>query len=66
MRTIAYDAGRDVVFDVTRWGSKDLTAAEVEAHAADQVTRLVVGPASPDPQVQRRDLTVFAERIGLI
>src|SRR5260370_6754276 len=66
MRSIAKDAGRDVVFDVTRWGSKDLTAAEVEAHAADQVTRLVIGPASLDPQVQRADLTAFAERVGLI
>jgi hypothetical protein len=43
-----------------------LTAVEVEAHAADQVTRLVVGPASLDPQVQRQDLTAFAERVGLI
>jgi len=66
MRSIAKEAGRDVVFDITRWGSKDLTAAEVEAHAADQVTRLVVGPASLDPQVQRHDLTAFAERVALI
>ncbi len=66
MRSIAKDGGRDVEFDVTRWGSKDLTAAEVEAHAADQVTRLVVGPASLDPNVRRDDLTAFAERVGLI
>ncbi|HVC77515.1 MAG TPA: TIGR03619 family F420-dependent LLM class oxidoreductase [Candidatus Micrarchaeaceae archaeon] len=66
MRSVAKDAGRDVVFDITRWGPKDLTAAQVEAHAADQVTRLVVGPASLDPQVQRDDLTAFAERLGLI
>jgi probable F420-dependent oxidoreductase len=66
MRTTAKDNGRDVVFEVTRWGSKDLTAAEVEAHAADQVTRLVVGPASLDPEVQRDDLTAFAGRVGLI
>jgi hypothetical protein len=52
--------------DVTRWGSKDLTAAAVEAHAADQVTRLVVGPASLDPQVQSDDLSAFAERLALI
>jgi alkanesulfonate monooxygenase SsuD/methylene tetrahydromethanopterin reductase-like flavin-dependent oxidoreductase (luciferase family) len=66
MRAVAKEAGRDVVFDVTRWGSKDLTAAAVEAHTADQVTRLVVGPASRDPQVQRDDLTAFAERVALI
>ena len=66
MRNTAKDNGRDVTFDVTRWGSKDLTAAQLEAHAADQVTRLVVGPASLDPQVQRDDLTAFAERVGLI
>src|SRR5258708_2043319 len=57
MRSTAKDNGPDVAFDVTRWGSKDLTAAQVEAHAADQLTRLVVGPASLDPQVQRDDLT---------
>jgi hypothetical protein len=38
----------------------------VGAHAADKVTRLVVGPGSLQPQVQRDDLTAFAERIGLI
>src|SRR5258708_3484805 len=66
MRSIAKDAGRDVVFDVTRWGSKDLTAAEAEAHAADQVTRLVIRPASLDPQGQRADVRAFAELGGLI
>ena len=45
MRSTAKDNGRNVVFNVTRWGSKDLTAAQMEAHAADQMTRLVVGAA---------------------
>ncbi len=43
-------------------GSIDLTGPDVDALAADGVTRLVVAPASPDPAEQRDQLSAFADR----
>jgi probable F420-dependent oxidoreductase len=66
MRATAREAGRDPnALEVTRWGSIDMTAADVAQHAADGVDRLVVGPASPDLPEQLDQLSAFAERLGL-
>lgn len=42
-----------------------MTAADVDAHAAFGVTRLVVAPASTDLGEQRDQLSAFADRHGL-
>ncbi|SHN44396.1 TIGR03619 family F420-dependent LLM class oxidoreductase [Cryptosporangium aurantiacum] len=47
-------------FEYTRWGSIDLTPAQVEAYAAQGVTRLVVGAGTTD------ELSAFAERFQLV
>jgi probable F420-dependent oxidoreductase len=66
MRATASDAGRDPdALEYTRWGSIDLTAADVEAHAARGTTRLVFGPASTDLSEQREQLSAFAKRLKL-
>ena len=68
VRATARDAGRDADADAleyTRWGSIDMTAADVEAHAARGTTRLVFGPASTDLNEQREQLSAFAERLKL-
>ena len=66
MRATASDAGRDAdALEYTRWGSIDMTAADVEAHAARGTTRLVFGPASTDLSEQREQLSAFAERLKL-
>jgi len=66
MRTAAADAGRvPGALEYTRWGSIDMTAADVEAHAGNGVTRLVVGPASLDPHEQRDQISAFAGRLEL-
>jgi probable F420-dependent oxidoreductase len=66
MRATAREAGRDPdALEVTRWGSIDMTAADVAQHAADGVDRLVVGPASPSRPEQLDELSAFAERLGL-
>jgi probable F420-dependent oxidoreductase len=58
-RAAATAAGRDPnALEYTRWGSTSLTREQVEALAAEGVTRLVV---SGDEE----DLTVFAKRFGL-
>src|SRR4029079_18486739 len=47
MREPAGAAGRDpAALEYTRWGAIDMTADDVAAHAANGVTRPVVGPAS--------------------
>ena len=67
VRATARDAGRDAdALDYTRWGSIDMTAADIEAHAARGTTRLVFGPASTDLHEQREQLSAFADRAGLL
>jgi probable F420-dependent oxidoreductase len=57
---LARQAARDPdAFEYTRWGSIDLTPPEVEDHAEQGVTRIVVGATSTD------ELSAFAERFGL-
>jgi hypothetical protein len=66
VRATAADAGRDAdALEYTRWGSIDMTAADVEALAARGPTRLVFGPASTDLDQQREQLSSFAERLKL-
>ncbi len=66
MRAAAADAGRDPdALEYTRWGSIDMSAADVAAHAANGTTRLVVGPAALDPRGQREEISAFADRLKL-
>jgi probable F420-dependent oxidoreductase len=66
MRATAAEAGRDAAaLEYTRWGSIDMTAADVDAHAERGVNRLVIAPASPDLDEQRQQLSAFAERLSL-
>jgi probable F420-dependent oxidoreductase len=64
MRTAAAEAGRDPgALDYTRWGSIDMSAADVGSFARDGVTRLVVNASSPDPAEQRAEISAFASRL---
>jgi alkanesulfonate monooxygenase SsuD/methylene tetrahydromethanopterin reductase-like flavin-dependent oxidoreductase (luciferase family) len=66
MRTTAREAGRDpAVLEYTRWGSIDMSREDIDAQAANGVTRLVVGAASLDPHAQREELSAFAGRLAL-
>ena len=66
MRATARAAGRDAsALACTRWGSIDMTADDVAAHAAQGTTRLVVAPAATGQAGQRDELTAFAARLGL-
>ena len=66
MRAAAAEAGRDpAALEYTRWGSIDLTADEVAAHAARGTTRLVVPPSSAELPAQRDEISAFADRLGL-
>lgn len=66
MRATAAEAGRDpAALEYTRWGSIDLFPPDVEAHARNGITRLVVGPASDDPAEQRAEISAFADRLSL-
>jgi probable F420-dependent oxidoreductase len=66
MRTVATEAGRDPgALEYTRWGSIGMTPDDVQAHASNGVTRLIVGPASTDVREQREQIAAFAARHGL-
>ena len=66
MRAAAADAGRNPdTLEYTRWGSIDMSAADVQAHASNGTTRLVVGPAALDPRGQREEISAFANRLKL-
>ncbi len=66
MRATARAAGRDPgALEYTRWGSIDMTADDVAAHAADGTTRLAVPPASADEAGQREEISAFADRLKL-
>ena len=65
MRETARTAGRDPgALEITRWGSIDMTADDVAAHAAQGTTRLVVGPSAADEAGQRAEISAFAERLA--
>ena len=66
MRATARAAGRDAdALEYTRWESIDMSAADVDAHAANGTTRLVVPTAWPDEAGQRDEISAFADRLGL-
>jgi probable F420-dependent oxidoreductase len=66
MRMTAAQAGRDPdVLEYTRWGSIDMSAADVDAHARNGTTRLVVGVTSLDPRGQLDEISAFADRLKL-
>ena len=66
MRETARAAGRDpAALEYTRWGAIDMTADDVAAHAANGVTRLVVGPASTEESEQKDQISAFAARLAL-
>ena len=66
MLATARAAGRDPgALEYTRWGSIDMTADDVAAHAADGTTRLAVPPASADEAGQREEISAFADRLKL-
>ena len=50
----------------TRWGTIDMTADDVAAHAGRGTTRLVVGPASTDLAEQEDQVSAFAARLALL
>ncbi len=66
MKAAAKEAGRDPeALEYTRWGSIDMSAADVEAHASSGTTRLVVAPASLDLHEQLDQMSAFADRLKL-
>ncbi|GAA3736129.1 TIGR03619 family F420-dependent LLM class oxidoreductase [Plantactinospora mayteni] len=65
-RSTAARAGRDPgALEYTRWGSIDMSTEQVEALAAQGVTRMVVSATSTEPEQQRDQMSAFAERFGL-
>jgi probable F420-dependent oxidoreductase len=66
MRAAATEAGRDPgALEYTRWGSIGMSAADVDAHASQGTTRLVVSPGSAGLAEQREEISAFAARLGL-
>jgi probable F420-dependent oxidoreductase len=66
MRATATEAGRDpTALEYTRWGSTGLSAADVEDHARNGTTRLVMGPSSLDLAEQLAEISAFADRLKL-
>ena len=66
MRATAREAGRDADrIELSRWGSIEMSQDDVEALAAAGATRVVVSATSADPQVQREEISAFAERLKL-
>jgi alkanesulfonate monooxygenase SsuD/methylene tetrahydromethanopterin reductase-like flavin-dependent oxidoreductase (luciferase family) len=66
MRATAAEAGRAPgALEYTRWGSIDMTAADVESHARAGVTRLVVSASPPDQATRLAEISAFADRLTL-
>jgi probable F420-dependent oxidoreductase len=65
-RAAAAEAGRDPgALEYTRWGAMDMSAEQVEALAAEGVTRVLVSPTTPEPERQREEMSAFAQRFAL-
>lgn len=65
-RSAATETGRDPDgLEYTRWGSIDMSVEQVEALAAQGVTRIVVGPISAELDGQRDEMSAFAKRFAL-
>jgi probable F420-dependent oxidoreductase len=66
-RSSAIEAGRSPeTLEYTRSGSIDMTIDQVEAPAAQGVTRIVVGATATEPDLQREETCAFAERFALL
>lgn len=64
--SVAIEAGRNPdALEYTRWGSIDMSAEQVEAFAAQGVTRIVVAPTSAELDGQRDEMSAFAQRFAL-
>ena len=62
-RAVAAERGRySEAFEYTRWGSFDLTEAEVQALGDESVTRIVLSPSATNVDEQRREIGEFAAR----
>jgi probable F420-dependent oxidoreductase len=66
-RSTAIEAGHSAeTLEYTRWGSIDMTLEQVEAFAAQGVTRIVVNPTAAEPDRQREEMSAFAQRFALL
>ncbi|MCW2878384.1 MAG: Coenzyme F420-dependent N10-methylene tetrahydromethanopterin reductase-like protein [Sphaerisporangium sp.] len=66
-RSSAIEAGRSPeTLEYTRSGSIDMTVDQVEAFAAQGVTRIVVGATATEPDQQREEMSAFAQRFALL
>jgi probable F420-dependent oxidoreductase len=66
-RSSAIEAGRDPeALEYTRWGSIDMSTENVEALAAEGVTRIVVSATATEPSQQRDEMSTFAQRFALL
>lgn len=66
-RSSATEAGRSPeTLEYTRSGSIDMTIDQVEAFAAQGVTRVVVGTTATEPDQQREEMSAFAQRFALL
>ncbi|WP_030925799.1 TIGR03619 family F420-dependent LLM class oxidoreductase [Streptosporangium amethystogenes] len=66
-RSAAIEAGRNPeTLEYTRSGPIDMTIDQVEAFAAQGVTRIVVSATATEPDRQREELSAFAQRFALL
>jgi probable F420-dependent oxidoreductase len=66
VRTTAAEAGRDPgAVQYTRWGSLGMSTKDVDALAAEGVTRIVVTPSAAEPARALEEMSAFAERFAL-
>ncbi|GAA1270335.1 LLM class F420-dependent oxidoreductase [Planotetraspora silvatica] len=66
-RSTAAEAGRSPeALEYTRWGSIGMTVEQVATFAAQGVTRVVVSPTTAEPDLQRDEMSAFAERFALL
>ncbi|MEV7012092.1 TIGR03619 family F420-dependent LLM class oxidoreductase [Streptosporangium sp. NPDC051022] len=66
-RSAAVEAGRDPeTLEYTRSGPIDMTVDQVEAFAAQGVTRIVVSATATEPERQREEMSAFAQRFALL
>ncbi|MFI6799941.1 LLM class F420-dependent oxidoreductase [Streptosporangium canum] len=65
-RSAATEAGRDPeTLEYTRSGSIDMTVDQVEAFAAQGVTRVVVSASATESDRQHEEMSAFAQRFAL-
>ncbi|MFD8526532.1 TIGR03619 family F420-dependent LLM class oxidoreductase [Streptosporangium canum] len=66
-RSAATEAGRDPeTLEYTRSGSIDMTIDQVEAFAAQGVTRIVVSASATESDRQHEEMSAFAQRFALL